>query len=110
MIKRLSCVLAGAPLLFPGAAIGQSPAPSEPVYYSGPHMWWGWEGAFFGPLFMIIVIVGVVAAIALLLRRPTGVSSSLPPGPTPLDILKMRFARGEIDNADYEERRRVLGE
>jgi putative membrane protein len=33
-----------------------------------------------------------------------------PPRRTPLDILKERFARGEIDKQEYEERRRVLGE
>jgi putative membrane protein len=32
------------------------------------------------------------------------------PGRTPLDILKERFARGEIDKEEYEERRRTLGE
>ena len=32
------------------------------------------------------------------------------PGRMPLDILKERFARGEIDKDEYEERRRVLGE
>jgi putative membrane protein len=34
----------------------------------------------------------------------------LPPARTPLDILKERFARGEIDKAEFEDRRRVLGE
>ena len=28
--------------------------------------------------------------------------------PDPLEVLKLRFARGEIDRAEYEERRKIL--
>lgn len=34
----------------------------------------------------------------------------LPPARTPLDIHKERFARGEIGKAEFEDRRRVLGD
>jgi putative membrane protein len=36
--------------------------------------------------------------------------TQVPPGRTPLDILRERFARGEIDKQEFEERRRVLGD
>ena len=69
---------------------------------------------FLGPLFMIVTLAALVAAIVFLVRwQGGGVSGSgtlLPPAKTPLDILKERFARGEIDKTEFEERRRVLGE
>jgi putative membrane protein len=70
----------------------------------------------FGPLFMILVLVAVIAGVGLVGRwfgtpwygaQPP---HHAPPGRTPLDILKERFARGEIDKDEFEERRRVLGE
>ena len=80
----------------------------------GSHMWEGGSWMFFGPVMMIIVIAVIVAMIVLLARW-LGSSGHGPahhrlPGQTPLDILKERFARGEIDKDEYEERRRVLGE
>ena len=80
-------------------------------------MWgWGWYGMIFGPLFMILVLVAAIAAVVLLVRWFGGPWHGAmppyqpPPSRTPLDILKERFARGEIDKEDFEERRRVLGD
>ena len=74
---------------------------------------WAWM-MFFGPLVMILFVAAVVVLVAFALRWLTGHGTAghapAPPGRTPLDILKERFARGEIDKAEYEERRRVLGE
>ena len=90
--------------------------PAEP-YNWGPQMMWGWGyGMLFGPLFMILVLAVVIAVAILLVRWIGGPWQTpapphyLPPGRTPLDILKERFARGEIDKAEFDERRRVLGE
>jgi putative membrane protein len=80
-------------------------------------MWgWGWSGMIFGPLFMILVLAVVIAVAVLLVRWLGGPWQPPPPphypspGRTPLDILKDRFARGEIDKNEFEERRRVLGD
>ena len=83
--------------------------------YHGPHMWdGGWHGWFFGPIMMILFIAVAVVVIVLLVRwlGGAGHGGALhgPPGKTPLDILKERFAKGEIDKQEFEDRRRALGE
>ena len=82
--------------------------------YYGPHMWNGGLWMFVGPLMMIVFIAAVVAVVVLMVRWLGGLGHGTaphpPPGRTPLDILKERFARGEIDKEDFEERRRLLGE
>jgi putative membrane protein len=65
---------------------------------------------FFGPLIMILVLAAIVAAVLFLVRQTTTPSHPAPSGRTALDVLKERFARGEIDKDEFEERRRVLGE
>lgn len=82
-------------------------------YYG--HMWDGeWHGWFFGPFFMMLFFIVMVVIIVLLVRWLGGPHHGPmyhgPVGKTPLDILKERFARGEIDKQEFEERRRVLGE
>ena len=83
--------------------------------FYGPHMWGGgWHGWFFGPI-MMIVFIAVVAVVVVFLVRWLGAPGhgGTPhglPGKAPLDILKERFAKGEIDKEEFEERRRVLGE
>ena len=60
-------------------------------------------------------VLAVVIAAAVLLVRGIGgpwqgaTTPQMPQAPAPLDILKERFARGEIDKNEFEERRRVLG-
>ena len=116
MAMRLASVaaLSAASLVIPAWAWAQATSDTERYAY-GPHMmWWGggWYGMIFGPLFMIVVIAAVIALVLVFARSLGGPwHASSPPAPrTPLDILKERFARGEIDKQEYEERRRVLGE
>ncbi len=52
----------------------------------------------------------VVLLVRWLGRPGHGGALHSPPGKTPLDNLKERFAKGEIDKEEFEERRRVLDE
>ena len=100
------------------ALLQASPALAQPEGYYGPYMMGGggWLHMFFGWL-MMLVFLGVVVALVVVGVRWLGTSEHSPLRQPPrqgersaLDILKERLARGEIDVADYEERRRALGE
>jgi putative membrane protein len=68
----------------------------------------GW-GPGFGWIFMILIwfliILGVVALVKSLFGYQGGSTSRQR---TPLDILQERYARGEIDKDEYEEKKRDL--
>lgn len=76
--------------------------------------WWDgssapWYDMIFGPLTMIAFVVVTVLIIAWALRAfGLGRQSDWQRESTPLDTLKYRFARGEIDKAEYDERRKIL--
>lgn len=105
-------------LAFAPASLWAQVAPdADRGWGCGQHMggWGGWYGMIFGPLMMILVLACVVAVVMLVLRWLAGASHGVawhqrPPGPAALDILKARYARGEINQSEFEERRRVLGD
>lgn len=69
---------------------------------------WGWMA---GGLMMLVFWGGLVALVVLLVR---GSGSRSPhgeekrSGPDALEILAERFARGEISEDEFDQRRRVL--
>lgn len=117
MRKIVAPVLAAAALTLtqsPSWAIAQAPTDAERYEYFSGMMGWGgwWPGMIFGPLLMVLVVFAVV----LLVRwtgaptRDTATMHQAPPARSPIDILRERFARGEIDKQEYDDRRRVLGD
>lgn len=83
--------------------------PQQPYYWHGPGWHDGWFGMIFGPL-MMLVFIGLAAAVVVLVVRWIGGGSGggLPGSNQALSVLEERFARGEIDKAEFEERRRAL--
>ena len=84
--------------------------------YYGPHMMWGggWGGMFMGPLMMIIFLVVTVGAVVLIVRWfggfGHGPKAGGAHGSQAIQILEERFARGEIDKDEFDERRRILAD
>lgn len=80
------------------------------MMYDGYGWWGGMMGfGFFGMiLFWVLVVAGVVALVRLLFGwGPRGLPPA-PRGQTALDVLAERYARGEIDRAEFEQKRRDL--
>ena len=72
--------------------------------------YYGWWGMLFGGL-MTLIFLGVFVALVVLAFRAvnrTGGSSSSGTGLTALDILKERYARGEISREQYQSMRQDL--
>ena len=86
-----------------------------------PADWWAtmpWFGMMMAPFMMVIFIVIALAVILPLIRwmgfgPPWWQGHNPPPFPlqkTALDILNERFARGEIDRNEYEEKKRIISQ
>ncbi len=79
----------------------------------GPGMMgWGYGMGWFGPIFMAVFWVAVIVGIIFLVRwaavsgrfREQGKSEE-----SALDILKKRYARGEITKDEFEEMKKDIG-
>ncbi len=95
----------------PATALMTVPAAAQ-TFGDHPHMGaWGWGGMIFGPIMMIVFLALIVGAVVLVIRW-TGLGGSAVAGGAnkARHILDERFARGEIDKDDYEERKRVLSD
>lgn len=77
----------------PGAMMGRSPFDDDDD--------WGGAGTAMVVMMGILILVLVGALVAWTLGRA--------PAPTPLDILRDRLARGEIDQDEFDRRRTALG-
>jgi putative membrane protein len=112
--------IAGALCVAATSAMAQvGEIPSRNGFYDHGHdmMWggsqWGGFGMILGPIFMLLIVVGIVAGIIFLLRLfgATGpAAGSHASHDRALALLKERYAKGEIDSIEFAERKKLLAD
>ena len=58
-----------------------------------------------GPLVLLLALIGVIAIVVWIVQWGHNSRRHR----TALDILNERFARGEIERAEYDEKRKLIG-
>ena len=80
---------------------------------SYPHDHMGTAGGWFmGGIFMLILLGAIVAIVVLVARQSNGLmrgtQADKQKSENPIDVLKVRYAKGEIDHEEFELRRKAL--
>lgn len=105
-LMALPAVLASVP------ALAQTPVDRPDYWHDGWN--WGWGHMMFGGFMMVVfwgtIIVLIILAVRWLGGNSTQGRTGSASGKAALDILEERFARGEIDKAEFEERKRSLSD
>lgn len=110
--RLIRCLIALPTALVSLPAWAQAQSDRSSFWHSG---WdWGWGHMIFGSFMMILFWGGLILVIVLAVRWIGGGYSHGPQPPaghkTPLELLQERFARGEIDKEEFEERKRLLSD
>jgi putative membrane protein len=75
----------------------------------GPEMMRGYGLIFLVPIFFIVILGLIIwAVITALQKTSSGTGSTVKGSGDPLEILKLRYARGEIDKDEYETKKKDL--
>ncbi len=69
----------------------------------------GWFGMILMALFWVAVIVGIIFLIRWLFVSTGAKGRGAVSEDSPLEILKRRYARGEINKEEFEQKKRDLG-
>ena len=102
LVATSAAFLAGASAAFADAA------PDRGWDYG--HMYWGTGHSMFGGLMMLVFWGVIVALIVMAVRWFSQGSQSNQRSSDALEILRARFAKGELDEEEFRKRKALLEE
>lgn len=113
MNKRFSKILTAS-----AVALASVPALAQQAYadvlgWSHYGWGWGWGHMMFGSLMMVVFWGLVVLLVVLVVRRVGGGFGEGTPAASKnpaLEILQERFARGDIEKDEFENRKKLLAD
>lgn len=68
----------------------------------------GWIGMILGFIFFILIIIGIILLIVWIVKRTTHSEIEDKTGSKALEVLKERYAKGEITKEQYESMKKDL--
>lgn len=106
MIRSFWSAVLVPPAVLASASAGAQAIADHPHYWGGGG--WGWGHMAFGGAMMLLFWAGVIAVVVFAVRWLGGAGHGPADARTARHILDERFAGGEIDKDEYEERKRAL--
>ncbi|MDF0603381.1 SHOCT domain-containing protein [Psychromarinibacter sp. C21-152] len=113
MKRKLTALAAPLFSIAATAAAAQNTTPTQqwPDNWHGgyDHMMWGGGFGFFGGLMMLVFWAALIALVVLAVRWFDGTGGSARTRRNEaMDILRQRFAKGEIDEEEFRRRKAAL--
>jgi putative membrane protein len=100
-------------MILAGMAAGFGPGGMMRGWYAGPYGMMssahGWLAIALGWLGMLAFVGAIVLAVVWAVRSLSSMDGRGAAAETPEEVLRRRFAAGEITREEYEQMRRVLG-
>ncbi len=112
--SRLLTTSTGALAMLPVLA-QRAYADASGLPYQGQHWSWDWGGGhmLFGSLTMLLFWGGLIALVVLAVRwlgGGSGEATAATSRKSALEVLRERFARGDIEKDEFEDRKQLLSE
>lgn len=112
MEKRISAFGVFVPWLFDLASFNAHWNDYRDWGMMGPMMGWGWWGGWLGWIFMFVfwalIIIGLIFLVKWLVSLSRSRGQYEKGSDSVLDILKQRYARGEINKEEFDQKKRDL--